>query len=585
MEDQCVITRTIRVAAGVFAPGHLGELTRFVPFEMVDEALAATGSGSRRVRLLPARVVVYVLLAGCLFAELGYRQVWHKLTAGLAGLPLPDPSSNVLWQARVRLGVGPLRWLFDLLRGAAVTAAGSVRWCGLLVCAIDGTVLTVPDGARSLTGYTKQAGNHGGTGYPLLRMVALVACGTRSVVDAVFGPTSTGENGYARRLSRSLHSGMIVLLDRGFDDAKLIAHLAATQAHLLVRLQSRRRLPVLRHYPDGSFLSQIGDTRVRVVQCEITIATTAGRHTGCYRLATTLLDHRRYPTSALVTLYHRRWEIETAYLDVVEIELRQKLAPRSAADVITVLSVVLQEAVEDRRIPFNPCRGVRVNTGGRPERPHASTEQVAAIAAWMRRPVDELMVITAAYTGMRWGELSGLDRDNVNLQKGTIYVHPEVGALHEVGGKLYLGPPKTADSVRTVDLPPFLTARLRDRAGWARSPDGVPRRPRRLPTPVQLQPPRLDSRRRRRSRPGHPADPGRDALSRPTPHPQDLADRRRHPRDRPGPAAGPPPRRRAWHLQPRHPRHATAPHRRPPTAVGSHPTKPAHRRPPRPVDR
>jgi hypothetical protein len=316
LEDQCVITRKIVVAAGVFAPGHLGELTRFVPFEMVDAALTATGAASRRVRLLPARVVVYLLLAGCLFAEVGYRQVWRKLTAGLCGLAMAGPSENALWQARVRLGVAPLRWLFDLLRGAAVTAAGSVRWCGLLVCAVDGTILTVPDGARNLTGYTKQAGNHGGTGYPLLRMVTLVACGTRSVIDAVFGPISTGENGYARRLSRSLHTGMIVLLDRGFDDAKLIAHLAATQAHLLVRLNSRRRLPVLRHYPDGSFLSQIGATRVRVVQCEITIATAAGRHTGYYRLATTLLEHRRHPAAALVSLYHRRWEIETAYLEL-----------------------------------------------------------------------------------------------------------------------------------------------------------------------------------------------------------------------------------------------------------------------------
>jgi Insertion element 4 transposase N-terminal/Transposase DDE domain len=316
LEDQCVITRKITVAAGVFAPGHLGELTRFVPFEMVDEALAAAGAGSRRVRLVPARVVVYLLLAGCLFAEVGYRQVWHKLTAGLSGMSVAYPSENALWQARVRLGVGPLRWLFDLLRGAAVTTAGTVRWCGLLVCAIDGTILTVPDGARNLAGFTKQAGNHGGSGYPLLRMVALVACGTRSIVDAVFGPTSTGENGYARRLSRSLHPAMIVLLDRGFDDAKLIAHLAATKAHLLVRLTATRRLPVLRHYPDGSFLSQIGDTRVRIVACEITIATNAGRHTGAYRLATTLLDHRRHPASALVTLYHRRWEIETAYLEL-----------------------------------------------------------------------------------------------------------------------------------------------------------------------------------------------------------------------------------------------------------------------------
>jgi hypothetical protein len=33
-----------------------------------------------------------------------------------------------------------------------------------------------------------------------------------------------------------------------------------------------------------------------------------------YRLITTLTDHRRYPATALIRLYHERWEIETAYL-------------------------------------------------------------------------------------------------------------------------------------------------------------------------------------------------------------------------------------------------------------------------------
>jgi hypothetical protein len=301
----------------VFAPGHLGELTQIVPFEMVDAALAATDTVRRRTRLLPARVVVYLLLAGCLFAEVGYRQVWHKLTAGLAGLAVADPSQSVMWQARTRLGVAPLRWLFDLLRGpAGLAGTAGVFWCRLLVCAIDGTTLDVPDAARSLSVYAKHRCNHGGSGYPLVRLVALVACGSRTVIDAVFGPTSTGEGGYTRRLARSLHAGMIVLLDRGFDDAKLLEVLAGTKAHLLVRLKNNRKLPVLRRYQDGSFLSQIGKVRVRVVEAEITIATTAGRRTGVYRLATTLLDYQRYPACALVTLYHQRWEIETVYLEL-----------------------------------------------------------------------------------------------------------------------------------------------------------------------------------------------------------------------------------------------------------------------------
>ena len=144
--EQSVITRTVTVAPGRFAPGHLGELTQQLPFEMVDAALAATGRTQSRLRDLPARVVVYLLVAGCLFAELGYVQVWQRLCAGLDGLPVATPTASALTHARRRLGPAPLRALFALLCGPApVAATAGVRVGGLLVCAIDGTTLSVAD--------------------------------------------------------------------------------------------------------------------------------------------------------------------------------------------------------------------------------------------------------------------------------------------------------------------------------------------------------------------------------------------------------------------------------------------------------
>lgn len=124
MGIQSVITRVITVAGGRFAPGHLGELTRLVPFEMVDEALAQTRTVQARIRDLPSRVVAYLLLAGCLFPEAGYPGVWQKLTAGLSGLPAAAPTAEALAQARRRIGATPLRWLFDLLRGPAAVPRG-----------------------------------------------------------------------------------------------------------------------------------------------------------------------------------------------------------------------------------------------------------------------------------------------------------------------------------------------------------------------------------------------------------------------------------------------------------------------------
>jgi hypothetical protein len=284
---------------------------------MVDEALAATRTVQSRLRDLPSRVVVYLLLAACLFPEVGYLGVWRKLTAALVGMPTATPTASALAQARRRVGMAPLRWLFDLLRGpVAALGGGGTWWRGLLVCAIDGTTMTVADTPAILTRLTKQAGNHGGTGYPQIRLLAVMACGTRTVIDAVFGPTTRGETTYTQRLLRSLRAGMILLADRNFGAQGLLADIAATGADVLVRLKNGRKIPILARYPDGSYLSVLGALRVRIVECEITISTTAGRHTGCYRLATTLCDHHRYPAAELVGLYHQRWEIETAYLEL-----------------------------------------------------------------------------------------------------------------------------------------------------------------------------------------------------------------------------------------------------------------------------
>ena len=320
MGIQSVITRTVTVAAGRFAPGHLGELTQLVPFEMVDEALAQTRAVQRRVRDLPSRVVVYLLLAACLFPELGYAGVWGKLTAGLEGLPVAAPTAGALAQARRRVGVAPLRWLFELLRGPAAAPHGrGVWWRGLLVCAIDGTIMSVPDAPANLARFTKQAGNHGGTGYPQVRLLALVACGTRTLIDAVFGPTASGETTYAPGLLRSLRAGMIMLADRNFAAGPLAAKIAGTGAQFLIRVRTGTgapKLPVLARCADGSYHSRFGGVPVRVIDAQITITTTAGRRTGAYRLITTLRDHHRYPASSLVCLYHQRWEIETAYLEM-----------------------------------------------------------------------------------------------------------------------------------------------------------------------------------------------------------------------------------------------------------------------------
>lgn len=311
-----VITRVVAVAGGRFAPGHIGELTRIVPFEMVDAALAETGTVQKRLRDLPSRVVVYLLLAAGLFAKLGYGQVWARMISGLDGLDVATPTQGALAQARRRIGVAPLRRLFDLLRGpAAGLSSKGVCWRGKLVTAIDGTILSCADTAANLGVYQRGGGYQGGTGYPLIRVLALMACGTRTIIDATFGTDRVGETRYAHHLLGAMRAGMIVLADRNFAAAVWLAAVVDTGADFLVRVKIGRDLPVARRLGDGTYLSRIGQLEVRVVTATITVATDGGPRSETYRLVTTLLD-TDYPAEEIVALYHQRWEIETAYFEL-----------------------------------------------------------------------------------------------------------------------------------------------------------------------------------------------------------------------------------------------------------------------------
>jgi hypothetical protein len=98
-------------------PANLGELTQYLPFELVDDVLAESRAVQRRLRELPSRAGAYFVLALGMFPQLGYLRVWGKLTAGLAGLSLPRPSEKALRDLRRRIGPAPLQALFAIVAG------------------------------------------------------------------------------------------------------------------------------------------------------------------------------------------------------------------------------------------------------------------------------------------------------------------------------------------------------------------------------------------------------------------------------------------------------------------------------------
>ena len=305
----------------------VGVLTRSFPPELVDEVLAATGRGEQRKRLLPARVVVYFVLAMCLFSREGYEEVTRLLTEGLAWArrwrgQWRVPTTAALSRARARLGPEPLKELFARVCHPVAGEATVGAWYrGWRLVAVDGTTFDVPDTSSNVDHFGRP-GNSRGEGksaYPQVRMTVLAECGTHAIFAAATGPLSTHETRLARTLFPALRPGMLLVADRAFLSFDLWRAATATGADLLWRVRANAVLPVVTQFDDGSYLSEIVASRdyhrradpitVRVV--EYTLAATEADGT-VYRLVTTVLDPEAAPAAELAALYAQRWEIETA---------------------------------------------------------------------------------------------------------------------------------------------------------------------------------------------------------------------------------------------------------------------------------
>jgi Insertion element 4 transposase N-terminal/Transposase DDE domain len=320
----------------------LGVLTWVIPPGLVDEAVGDGLAWEMRLRCLPARVTAYFVLGLCLFSGTSYSGVFLQVTAGLG---LASPASTALAAARRRLGAAPLESLFRRL--CSPLSPGTAQWShvlGLLAVAVDGTTLAVRDTPANRAALGPPPASGGG---PQLRLVTLLACGTRALLAAAAGPAfgpGSGEQPMAGQLLGALRPGMLLLADRNFYSWKLWHAAAAAGADLLWRVTSSMRLQLLAELPDGSWLAHVDDPAavnarrrrngerrrrgsrlgpdasplpgmtVRVIEYHLTVTADDGTaRTERYRHLTTLLDWAAFPASGLAAAYARRWAAETGY--------------------------------------------------------------------------------------------------------------------------------------------------------------------------------------------------------------------------------------------------------------------------------
>ena len=306
-----------------------------------------TGTREQRRRLLPARLMVYFVLALWLFRgrNCGYGQVMAKLADGLyhqrrgadllageldpggwvgagGGRRWKQPNISSLSRGRGKLGADPVRMLFEQVAGpTGADGAAGVFCCGLRAVSMDGSTTDVPDSAENAAFFGRPSNQSRDGAFPQARWVAAAESGTGSLLGAAMGPYRTAEQPLALDLLHCFgpgHAGargpqVPVLVD----GPRLPRHgRAHPVAGIGVLRAEAGESPARRHLPCGAEAApqeRRPPVTVRVIEYTVHTAAEDGTEESSevFALVTSLIDVEEYPALDLACCYPERWGCET----------------------------------------------------------------------------------------------------------------------------------------------------------------------------------------------------------------------------------------------------------------------------------
>ncbi|MBN9117735.1 MAG: IS4 family transposase [Planctomycetes bacterium] len=234
-------------------------LYHLIPPDRIAHILESAGRPSVRVRRIPADAATRLVIALGLFADLSIPQVWRRLHPATDA---PAPVESALAQTRARLGVRPLRELFDVIARPMPThqtIGGSYR--GWRLMAVDGTTLDLPDTEPNARTFGRPGTDRAEGAFPQLRLLALYELGTRAICGLVLKPGRRSEQVMAGPLIDRLEPGMLLIWDRGFFGFPLAERVIRAGAYLLARVPSGALLAPTRRLSDGSYLAELRPPR------------------------------------------------------------------------------------------------------------------------------------------------------------------------------------------------------------------------------------------------------------------------------------------------------------------------------------
>lgn len=320
--------------------GAFDRLRASIDPEWIDAALEATGTATLRRRRLPAEQVIWLVLGMALYRHRPIDELVERLDLVLPGSGQSSVAKSSVAQARARLGEEPLQWLFE--RCSEKWGHASARrymWRGLAVYGVDGTTIRVPDSPdnRGFFGDQWAGDKKGLSGYPLARIVTLMALRSHIVAAAAIGPYED-ERPMASTLWPKLPDNALVIVDRNFLAANILLPLerVGSSRHWLTRATARSKWKVLKKLGAGDELVEVEVSREARRKNPDLPKLWKMRAIRYQRpgfkpqtLLTSLCDSKAYPAGELRALYHERWELELGFNEVKTEMLEREEAIRS----------------------------------------------------------------------------------------------------------------------------------------------------------------------------------------------------------------------------------------------------------------
>ena len=308
----------------------------------------------------------------------------HSIKAILADMAAADPDmeeapSDASWcEARSRL---PQKLLPELVQQSTRRLQNLVAkkhlYRGRPVYHFDGSTVSMPDTPDLVEAFGYANTKHGPSRFPVARISFLTLAGVEAVVGYRMDDYRTSEDQQFRALWDCIPSRALLVFDRFCSSFFNFAKLGARGIDVITRLHQRRdpqaliaqgrRIgkdqwivpltlwPQVRRKYHDSTLPEILEVRL------IRVRHGKGKTQKSLWLVTTLLDPKEYPRGEIVTLYRRRWEIETRIgslkttLQMAVLRSQTKSNIRKEVDAIVLAHnltwTVIHQAARQEKVP------------------------------------------------------------------------------------------------------------------------------------------------------------------------------------------------------------------------------------------